>query len=242
MSSFRLAGTTEHTRIRVEQGVTSDVGDAPMSARPFRGWIYDRLVAGMTSDWYRAVLDRLPDGARVLDVGIGTGAALARCADLVRAKRLQILGLDIDPDYLHRCRTELLRAGLAAQVRAVFSSVYDHDGGPYDAVYFSASLMLLPDPSAAISHVARLLTPEGRLFATQTFQHRRSPLLERVKPMVRHLTTIHFGRVTYEEDFRGAFRDAGVELVELCTLGGTRHYSYRLAVARLHDDEERTAA
>ena len=61
-----------------------------------RGWIYDRLVAGMTSDWYREVLDRLPDGARVLDVGIGTGAALARCADLVRAKRLQIVGLDID--------------------------------------------------------------------------------------------------------------------------------------------------
>ena len=207
-----------------------------------RGWIYNRLVAGMTSDWYRVVLSRLPDGARVLDVGIGTGAALARCADLVQAKRLRIVGLDIDPDYLRRCRAELLRAGLSGQVKPVFSSVYDHHGGPYDAVYFSASLMLLPDPAAAIAHVAQLVAPDGRVFATQTFQHRRSPLLERVKPMVRHLTTIQFGRVTYEEEFRRAFAEAGVDLVELVTLRGRRHYSYRLAVARLRDDEERTAA
>jgi SAM-dependent methyltransferase len=207
-----------------------------------RGWIYDRFVVGMTSDWYRAVLSRLPNGARVLDVGIGTGAALARSADLVRAKKLEVVGLDIDPDYLRRCRAELLRAGLAGQVEPVFSSVYDHRGGPYDAVYFSASLMLLPDPAAAIAHVAQLVAPDGRVFATQTFQHRRSPLLERVKPMFRHLTTIQFGRVTYEEEFRRAFAEAGVDLVELVTLRGRRHYSYRLAVARLRDDEERTAA
>jgi SAM-dependent methyltransferase len=218
-------------------------GSREMNGVPaIRGWIYDRLVAGMTSDWYRVVLSRLPDGARVLDVGIGTGAALARCADLVQTKRLRIVGLDIDPDYLRRCRAELLRAGLSGQVKPVFSSVYDHHGGPYDAVYFSASLMLLPDPAAAIAHVAGLLAPDGRLFSTQTFHHRRSPLLERVKPMVRHVTTIHFGRVTYEEEFRRAFTDAGVDLVELVTMGGNRHSSYRMAVARLADDHERTAA
>lgn len=197
-----------------------------------RGWLYDRLVAGMTSDWYRAVLHRLPAGARVLDVGIGTGAALARCADLVHTKRLDIVGLDIDADYLRRCRGELSRAGLSTRVSSVLSSVYDHRGGPYDAVYFSASLMLLPDPVAAISHVAGLLAPDGRLFATQTFHHRRSPVLERAKPMIRHVTTIQFGRVTYEEEFRLAFAAAGVDLVELTTMGGTRHRSYRLAIGR----------
>ena len=213
-----------------------------MSAVPaLRGWIYDRLVAGMTSDWYRVVLNRLPDGARLLDVGIGTGAALSRCADLVRSKGLEVVGLDIDPDYLERCRVETARAGLAAQVTPVLSSVYDHRGGPYDAVYFSASLMLLPDPAAAISHVAGLLVPGGRLFSTQTFHHRRSAVMERVKPMLHRVTTIQFGRVTYEDEFRAAFDAAGVELVELTTMTDRRSSSYRMAVGRVRGTEDDTA-
>jgi ubiquinone/menaquinone biosynthesis C-methylase UbiE len=198
-----------------------------------RAWVYDRVIAGMTSTWYRQVLTRLPHGARMLDVGIGTGAALARCADVVRAKELSVVGLDIDPDYLACCRAALERADLTGHVTPVLGSVYDHRGGPYDAAYFSASLMLLPDPAAAIAHVAALLEPDGRLFATQTFHHRRSPLLEWAKPLAQHVTTIHFGRVTYEHEFRKAFADAGVELEELTTMRSTRHSSYRLAVARV---------
>ena len=198
-----------------------------------RAWVYDRVIAGMTSTWYRQVLTRLPHGARMLDVGIGTGAALARCADVVRAKELSVVGLDIDPDYVACCRAALERADLTGHVAPVLGSVYDHRGGPYDAVYFSASLMLLPDPAAAIAHVADLLAPDGRLYATQTFHHRRSPLLEWAKPLAQHVTTIHFGRVTYEHEFRKAFADAGVELEELTTMRSTRRSSYRLAVARL---------
>jgi SAM-dependent methyltransferase len=207
-----------------------------------RGWIYDRFVAGMTTRWYREVVARLPDGARVLDVGIGTGAALARCADQVRAKDLAVVGLDIDPDYLARCRLEMARAGLSGQVEPVLASVYDHRGGPYDAVYFSASLMLLPDPVGAIRHVCGLLAPDGRLFSTQTFHHRRSVLMERVKPMFHRVTTIHFGRVTYEDEFRRAFEEAGVELEELTTLTDRGSSSYRMAVGRVRSSESRERA
>jgi SAM-dependent methyltransferase len=200
-----------------------------------RAWVYDRVIAGMTAKWYRQVLERLPDGARMLDVGIGTGAALAQCADVVRAKNLTVVGLDIDRDYLAYCQAALGRAGLTGHVTPVLGSVYDHRGGPYDAVYFSASLMLLPDPVAAIAHVSTLLAPGGRLFSTQTFHHRRSPVLERAKPLAQHVTTIHFGRVTYEHEFRKAFADAGIELEELTTMHSTRRSSYRLAVGRVPD-------
>ncbi len=213
-----------------------------ISTPAVRGWLYDRLIVGMTTDWYREVLGRLPQGARVLDVGIGTGAAMARCADLVQAKELTVTGLDIDPDYVERCHREIARAGLAQRVEPRLASVYDHHGGPYDAVYFSASLMLLPDPAAAIAHVAAQLAPGGRLFATQTFQRRRSRLMERAKPMIRHVTTIDFGRVTYEDDFRTCMSDAGVDLMELHTMSATRFLSHRLAVARVLGESDRSAA
>lgn len=196
-----------------------------------RGWLYDRLVAGMTSGWYREVLTRLPHGTRLLDVGVGTGAALVRCADLVRERELSVVGIDVDADYLARCERAVRRAGLTT-VTPRLESVYDHCGGPYDAAYFSASLMLLPDPAAAVRHVAGLLRPGGTLYATQTFQLRRSRLVERGKPLIRYVTTIEFGRVTYEDDFRACLADAGVELTGLHTMAATRRHAYRLAVAR----------
>lgn len=196
-----------------------------------RGWVYNRAITGLTTGWYRAVLDRLPPGARVLDVGIGTGAALGAHADRVRALDLHITGLDIDPDYHERCVAEVERNGLTGYVTPRLESVYDHLDGPYDAVYFSASLMLLPDPVAALRHVTDRLAVDGRVFCTQTFHHSRSPLRERFKPLLRHVATIDFGRVTYEDDFRRVIDDAGLELRELVTLGSTRTSSYRLAVA-----------
>jgi SAM-dependent methyltransferase len=196
-----------------------------------RGWLYDQLVAGMTSGWYREVLTRLPRGTRLLDIGIGTGAALVRCADVVRARDLTIVGIDVDADYLARCEQAVRRAGLRS-VSPRLESVYDHDDGPYDAAYFSASLMLLPDPAAAVRRVADLLRPGGTLYATQTFQLRRSRVVERLKPLIRYVTTIEFGRVTYEDDFRACLAAAEVELAELHTMSSTRQLAQRLAIAR----------
>lgn len=195
--------------------------------------MYDRFIAGLTAPWYRAALQRMPHGSRVLDVGIGTGAAIVRCAEQVRARDLRIVGLDIDRDYLDFCAEAVRRADLEQHVTPVLCSVYDHEGGPYDVAYFSASLMLLPDPVEAMRHVAKQLGPQGAVLFTQTFHHRRSNVVETVKPMLGRVTTVEFGRVTYEEEFRAAVDDAGLELVELVTLAGSRSASSRLAVARL---------
>src|SRR5512141_1804771 len=99
----------------------------------------------MTASWYRAVLERLPPGCRLLDVGIGTGSALVANAALLRARAIDVVGLDVDADYVARCVQSVRRAGLSDRVAAQLVSVYDHHGGPYDAVYFSGSFMLLPD-------------------------------------------------------------------------------------------------
>lgn len=207
-----------------------------------RAWIYDRALMWLTPRWYREVIERVPAGAKMLDVGIGTGGAIARNAQLVRLKHLHITGLDIDVDYLKRCEKVLARAGLSEHVTLRLESIYEHRGGPYDAVYFSASLPLLPEPVAALKHATTLLRPDRQVFFTQTFHHRKSAFMEKLKPMLHRFTTMHFGRVTYEEDFRRVLEEAGLELEELETMGRhTQHSSFRLAVCRtrLHEPLER---
>jgi SAM-dependent methyltransferase len=197
-----------------------------------RARLYDLLIVPLTTSWYGAVLQRLPAGSCLLDVGIGTGGALLAHADRLRGQDLRVTGVDIDADYVARCAHEVERHGVADRVDVRLESVYDHCGGPYDAAYFSGSFMLLPDPPAAVRHVATLLVPGGRMYFTQTFEHRRSPVLEMVKPLLRRITTVDFGRVTYEAEFRRALAQAGAECEEQVVLHGGRRRSALLVVVR----------
>ena len=92
--------------------------------------------------------------------------------------------------------------------------------------------MLLPDPSAAARHTAALLAPNGRLYFTQTFEHQRSRALEVVKPLLRRLTTIDFGRVTYEDDFLRVLMAAGLAIEDRVVLHADRRRSALLLIAR----------
>lgn len=197
-----------------------------------RSVIYDHTFAKLTTNWYRAVFDRLPQGAYVLDVGIGTGSAIAANADLVKKKGITILGVDIDSDYIARCRRNLTKAGLEQQVTARLESVYDHRGGPYDAAYFSSSFMLLPDPVHALRHVLPQLKPGGRIYFTQTFQEKKSALVEKIKPVLHKVTTIHFGRVTYWHDFVATLEKAGAEVEEYDVLKDLKNATFRLVIAK----------
>lgn len=205
-----------------------------------RGLIYDVVIRPLTAGWYREVLSRLSLGSRLLDVGIGTGGALVANAPLIWQKDLQIVGVDIDPDYIQRAAKLVREKSLEGHVEVRLQSVYDHVAvRPYDAVYFSASFMLLPDPQGCLRHIRAQLAPGGRVFFTQTFQEKRSALMEKAKPMLHKVTTIHFGQVTYEADFMAILRASGMHVDMVETIGKAGPRTYRLVVARF--DQEATA-
>lgn len=174
-----------------------------------RSAIYDKAIVSFTTRWYADVLSDLPDGTRLLDVGIGTGAALVANADLIRAKNLVVVGVDYDAAYIKRCQELIAEKGLGRQVSAECCSFYDYapsDGRLFDHVYFSGSFMILPDSPGALRRAVDLLTDreDGRLYFTQTFELRKNSLLEWLKPTMSYWTTIDFGQVTYIEDFDAA--------------------------------------
>jgi SAM-dependent methyltransferase len=194
-----------------------------------RSFIYDTLILRLTSRWYAEVLARVPEGATLLDVGIGTAGALLANEDAVKRKRLRILGIDVDADYVERARSRLGDSSLADVAEVRLESVYDHRGGPYGAVYFSGSFMLLDEPEQALRHCCTLLEPGGRIFFTQTIQKRQARWMEILKPMLKRVTSIDFGRVTYEDDFRAQLQAAGLHLEEFTTL--SRHGSRITCIA-----------
>lgn len=197
-----------------------------------RARIFDAALLPLTTRWYRAVLERLPPEARLLDVGIGTAGALCGNADIVRNRDLKVLGVDIDAHYIERAGQRIAEVGLQDHVQARLQSIYDCDDAPFEAVYFSASFMLLPDPVAALKQVMAQLTPDGRVYFTQTFQEKRSRVMEKAKPLLKKLTTIDFGTVTYEADFRETVTSAGLEIVDMVVLGRSGKRSYRMIVGR----------
>jgi hypothetical protein len=101
----------------------------------------------------------------------------------------------------------------------------------------SGSFMLLPDPAGALRHVAKLRA-WGQVF-TQTFEHGRSRSLEVVKPLLRWVTTIDFGRVTYEDDFNTALSDAGMYVVERQLLHAGKRRSSALIITQTGDGLDR---
>ena len=94
-----------------------------------------------------------------------------------------------------------------------------------------ASLMLLPEPERALRHCAALLNPGGRLYFTQTIQLRPSRGMEWLKPMLKRLTSIDFGRVTYEDAFKAQLDAAGLRLEEFTVLSRHGSRASCLAVA-----------
>lgn len=197
-----------------------------------RGWLYDRAIVGMTADWYRAVLGRLPEGARVLDVGIGTAGALIACADLVVGRDLHIVGVDIDGDYIARARRQIAAAALTDRVAVHHEALESHTGRDYDAVYFAGSFMLFPDPACALEDARVRLRDGGVVVFTQTFQERDSAVMAWLKPRLRHVTGIDFGQVTVPDAFFARLDAAGLDVVDTEVIAARGGRSTRRVVAR----------
>jgi SAM-dependent methyltransferase len=179
--------------------------------------VYGLIVADITESCYGTCLPIFPPSARILDIGIGTGEMIRRHHEMIRAKGLSIIGLDIDRKYLTHCNQLIRRYSLEQNIRTELTPVEEYMPsltGSFDFILFSMSFMLLKDPRFVLRRIRPWLTAHGQVLFVQTLFRHPSRILEYVKPRLKYLTTIDFGRVIYEREFLHLLHSEGLQVIE----------------------------
>jgi SAM-dependent methyltransferase len=155
------------TPIRIEKADSLSAVDRRMlqqywddDARTYDRWPEHGAQSRVERAAWAATLGPLlpPVGARVLDVGAGTG-----CLSLVAARLgYKVTALDISPGMLERLEEAAAREGLT--IETICASADEIPAGPFDVVMARLLLWMLPDPAATLS-IWRESVADGTLLA-----------------------------------------------------------------------------
>ncbi len=108
-------------------------------------------------------LGEIHPGQRVVDVGCGAGID-----SLIAAKKVgpegRVIGVDMTPSMLEKARQAARETGLAnVEFREGYAEALPVEDGWADVVISNGVLNLMPDKSAALEEMSRVLKPGGRL-------------------------------------------------------------------------------
>lgn len=127
-------------------------------------------VYDVTRRYYLLGRDRLiealapPPGTSVLEIGCGTGRNLVKAA--ARWPQAKLHGLDISQVMLAKARRSLAARGLRDEVNLAQADATTCDpraifGCVFHRIYFSYTLSMIPDWTAALDRAAASLPPGG---------------------------------------------------------------------------------
>ncbi len=108
-------------------------------------------------------LGKLAPGERIVDVGCGAGIDSLIAAKMVGPNG-QVIGVDMTPAMLDKAKRAAADAGLRnVEFRQGYAEDLPAPDGWADVVISNGVLNLMPDKSAALREMARVLKPTGRL-------------------------------------------------------------------------------
>lgn len=123
----------------------------------------------------RLALEDLPDTARVLCVGVGTGAEILSLA--AARPDWSFVGVDPSDDMLSVCRARLEEAGVIDRCELIEGYVEDAPSGPFDVVLsvLVAHFIKRQDRSAFYTAVRERVKPGGRYVTAEICQDFDAP-------------------------------------------------------------------
>jgi ubiquinone/menaquinone biosynthesis C-methylase UbiE len=170
-------------------------------------------------------------GARVLDVGCGTGVVARQVARRAGAAGI-VAGLDLSPQMLAVARAAAERDGLTIAWHEGRAEALPFADGSFDLALCQFALMFFADRRAALAEIHRVLAGGGRVAASVFHGFARHPFYQALDASIqRHLGTSPVAGIF-------ALGDAG-ELRALLTDGGFRDVRIEpsMVTARFPDPE-----
>lgn len=182
-----------------------------------RNRLYRFFIHDATFYCYENCLNYFPPESVILDVGIGNGTMIQDFHPVIRSKKLEINGIDINRHYLSQCSDLIHKYNMEKHIRIYHEAVEQFrppKGGGYDFILFSMSFMLFQDQQAVLERALQWLKPGGRLVFFQTVFWNHSALLDFLKPKLIYLTTVDFGTVVYGDTFQAFLRQNKLQVIE----------------------------
>ena len=118
---------------------------------------YARETARSRFGTHRMLAARVPDGARVLDVGAGEGAF----AEELHRRGCKVVALEVDPARAEAARSRGLEVAVKNLENADLA-----DLGTFDVIVCADVLEHLTDPAGALQKLKGILAPGGRILAS----------------------------------------------------------------------------
>jgi S-adenosylmethionine-diacylgycerolhomoserine-N-methlytransferase len=134
----------------------------------------DRIIAGLDAG----------EGARVLEIGCGTGRNLIAAARRYPATRF--FGLDVSTEMLDRARPAIVRAGLGARITLACGDATDFDPrqlfgtSEFERIFISYTLSMIPDWQRTLEVAIPLLAKDGELWIVDFGGQERLPAVFRL--------------------------------------------------------------
>lgn len=158
-------------------------------------------------------------GRQVLDVGCGGGLL----AEGMACRGARVLGIDLAPEALAVARLHAIESGLAVEYRQVaVEKLAESAPAGFDVVTCLEMLEHVPDPSAIVTALARLVRPGGHVIISTINRNAKAFALAivgaeyvmRLLPMGTH----RYARLIRPSEVSRWARAAGLELADLAGL------------------------